>query len=174
MADDTARDGRGPRELRQDGSHGLLARAPGTTPDLLGLCSGRPGSSPEVKQAVAETHSAGMRVVMMHGVHRHRGHRQGAGHHRRPLARPLLVPSLTACLTRSLRTSPSTVYARVSEHKTRIVDTWKKLGKVVAMTGDGVRRPSIHQARRHWRVGIRASPALTSPERSRHGLADSN
>lgn len=31
------------------------------------------------------------------------------------------------------------VYARVSpEHKVRIVDTWKKKGKIIAMTGDGV------------------------------------
>lgn len=48
----------------------------------------------------------------------------------------------------SQKVSDYSVYARVQpEHKVRIVNEWKKLGKVTAMTGDGVNdAPSIKNA----------------------------
>jgi P-type Ca2+ transporter type 2C len=97
---------------------------------------------PEVKEAVARCHSAGIRVVMITGDHPHTA---------LAVARELAIAGQDDLAITGLeldrlsdeelqrRVSRAAVYARVSaEHKLRIVRAWKAEGGVVAMTGDGV------------------------------------
>ena len=96
----------------------------------------------EVKQAVAECYSAGIRPVMITGDHKLTAvaiakeldiFREG------DLA--ITGEDLDAMSQETLEQQVDrfSVYARVSpEHKMRIVQAWQKKGMVVAMTGDGV------------------------------------
>lgn len=118
---------------------------------FLGLCGMIDPVRPEVKQAVAEAHSAGMRVIMITGDHIDTAV---------AIAKELgIIVDRSQAITGAELDKMSDeefankienyrVYARVQpEHKTRIVDTWKKKGMVVAMTGDGVNdAPSIKRA----------------------------
>ncbi|MDD3212768.1 MAG: cation-translocating P-type ATPase [Eubacteriales bacterium] len=106
---------------------------------------------PEAKAAVAKCRDAGIRVVMITGDHIDTAI---------AIARDLsiLEDASQAVEGRSLDLMSDdelnkaverySVYARVQpEHKVRIVQAWKRLGKVVAMTGDGVNdAPSIKAA----------------------------
>ncbi|MDD4851334.1 MAG: cation-translocating P-type ATPase [Gemmiger sp.] len=106
---------------------------------------------PEVKAAIAECRSAGIRPVMITGDHKDTAV---------AIATELgIIESATQALTGAeLDAIPQEelertianygVYARVQpEHKVRIVNTWKKLGSITAMTGDGVNdAPSIKAA----------------------------
>ncbi|UQZ37674.1 ATPase [Paenibacillus sp. PK3_47] len=96
----------------------------------------------EVREAVAVCRQAGIRPVMITGDHRDTA---------AAIAKRLgIIESDESVLTgRELdkiseedfagRVADYSVYARVSpEHKVRIVKAWKKKGKIVAMTGDGV------------------------------------
>lgn len=118
---------------------------------FIGLCGMIDPVRPEVKPAIEEAHGAGMRVVMITGDHIDTAV---------AIAKDLgIVKDRGAAITGAEldRISEADfereiedigVYARVQpEHKTRIVDTWKKKGMVVAMTGDGVNdAPSIKKA----------------------------
>ncbi len=118
---------------------------------FLGLCGMIDPVRPEVKDAVAEAHNAGIRVVMITGDHIDTAV---------AIAKELgIAQDRSQAITGAELDKISdedflndvekySVYARVQpEHKTRIVDTWKKKDKVVAMTGDGVNdAPSIKRA----------------------------
>ncbi len=97
---------------------------------------------PEVKAAIEECNNAGVRAIMITGDHRDTAV---------AIAKELGILSggqeaitgaeLSAMTDRDFedRIERISVYARVQpEHKVRIVNTWKKKGKITAMTGDGV------------------------------------
>lgn len=106
---------------------------------------------PEVKAAIEECRSAGIRPIMITGDHIDTA---------RAIAKELgiLGPEDAAITGAELSDMDDstfekvfkniTVYARVQpEHKVRIVNAWKKAGYITAMTGDGVNdAPSIKSA----------------------------
>lgn len=106
---------------------------------------------PEVKPAIDECRSAGIRPIMITGDHKDTavaiamqlGIIENAG-------QAITGAELDRISDEEFETAVEnySVYARVQpEHKTRIVNAWKKKGKVTAMTGDGVNdAPSIKNA----------------------------
>ena len=106
---------------------------------------------PEVKAAIVECKSAGIRPIMITGDHVDTA---------TAIAKELgIITEDTYAITGSQLNEMSdeefnekfrniSVYARVQpEHKTRIVNAWKNAGYVTAMTGDGVNdAPSIKSA----------------------------
>ncbi len=118
---------------------------------FLGLTGMIDPVRPEVKAAIEECRSAGIRAVMITGDHKDTAV---------AIARELgiITDSSQAITGAELDDVPDDklcevvqkygVYARVQpEHKTRIVNAWKSLGAITAMTGDGVNdAPSIKSA----------------------------
>ncbi len=106
---------------------------------------------PEVKPAIDECLSAGIRPIMITGDHKDTAV---------AIAMQLgIIENAAQAITGAELDKISdedfeelvekySVYARVQpEHKTRIVNAWRKKGKVTAMTGDGVNdAPSIKNA----------------------------
>ena len=96
----------------------------------------------EVKEAVQSVRAAGMRVVMITGDHRltaqaiakeadiwREGDRVLTGEEIDAMSEAELMANLVSV----------TVFARVTpDHKLRIIGAYRKLGEIVAMTGDGV------------------------------------
>ena len=96
----------------------------------------------EVKVAIEECRTAGIRPVMITGDHKTTAEAIG-------LQIGLMLPGDKVVTGTELdlmsddelfkQVKSIAVYARVSpEHKMRIIDAWKKHGEIVAMTGDGV------------------------------------
>ena len=129
-----------------------------TTPEVLeqnltflGLTGMIDPVRPEVKAAIEECRQAGIRAVMITGDHKDTAV---------AIAKELgIIQDASQAVTGAELDSLSDeqllqkvretgVYARVQpEHKTRIVNAWKSLGAVTAMTGDGVNdAPSIKSA----------------------------
>ncbi len=117
----------------------------------IGMCGMIDPIRPEVKDAIAQCRTAGIRPIMITGDHKDTAV---------AIARELgILKSARMAITGAeLDEIPDevfeqdvrrySVYARVQpENKVRIVNAWKKLGMVTAMTGDGVNdAPSIKSA----------------------------
>ena len=118
---------------------------------FLGLTGMIDPVRPEVKAAIEECRSAGIRAVMITGDHKDTAV---------AIAKELgIITDASQAITGAELDEISDedicefvkkygVYARVQpEHKTRIVNAWKANGAIVAMTGDGVNdAPSIKSA----------------------------
>ncbi len=117
----------------------------------IGMCGMIDPIRPEVKDAIEKCRNAGVRPIMITGDHKDTA---------TAIARELgiLQPGQMAITGAELDAIPDdvfaddvrrySVYARVQpENKVRIVNAWKALGRVTAMTGDGVNdAPSIKSA----------------------------
>lgn len=135
------------KELPADLSPGVLEQ----NLTFIGLTGMIDPIRPEVKAAISDCRGAGIRPVMITGDHRDTA---------TAIARELGIleeesQAVTGAELSGMtdsefeeRISHISVYARVQpEHKVRIVKTWKKKGKITAMTGDGVNdAPSIKSA----------------------------
>ena len=118
---------------------------------FTGLCGMIDPVRPEVKAAIVECRGAGIRPIMITGDHVDTAV---------AIAKELgIITEGTYAITGSQLNEMDdeqfekefmniSVYARVQpEHKTRIVNAWRKAGYVTAMTGDGVNdAPSIKSA----------------------------
>ena len=118
---------------------------------FVGVCGMIDPVRPEVKKAISECHKAGIKTIMITGDHKITA---------TAIAEELgILTKKNIALTGAELDELSdeqfikiidkiTVYARVQpEHKVRIVRTWQKIGKITAMTGDGVNdAPSMKMA----------------------------
>jgi Ca2+-transporting ATPase len=118
---------------------------------FVGLCGMIDPVRPEVKDAIVECRKAGVRPIMITGDHIDTAV---------AIAKELgIITEETIAITGAQLNDMDdaefeskfmniSVYARVQpEHKTRIVNAWRKAGYVTAMTGDGVNdAPSIKSA----------------------------
>ncbi|MDR1439520.1 MAG: cation-translocating P-type ATPase [Clostridiales bacterium] len=109
---------------------------------FIGLTGMMDPARPEAKEAIRVCRGAGIRPIMITGDHKATAVaiagelgiiREGDF--------AVTGPDLEQMTDGELDDAVGgiSVYARVSpEHKTRIVDSWQRMGKIVAMTGDGV------------------------------------
>ena len=126
---------------------------------FLGLLGMIDPPRPEVKDAVATCHVAGITTVMITGDHKNTaraiGEELGFLRNNSQAVDGVELDALSEDALEK-EVSKIAVYARVSaEHKLRIVKAWKKQGAVVAMTGDGVNdAPAVKEANIGISMGI--------------------
>lgn len=126
---------------------------------LVGLSAMIDPIRPEVKVAIGECRSAGIRPVMITGDHKDTavaiakelGILNGIDDNGKPVTYKAITGAELEELSDDYfreHVKDYSVYARVQpEHKVRIVKAWKENSKVTAMTGDGVNdAPSIKAA----------------------------
>jgi Ca2+-transporting ATPase len=129
--------------------------------EFLGLVGLQDPIREEVPQAVAECHSAGIRVMMITGDHPDTA---------KSIAREIRLPDpdnvVTGDQMRNLtdsdlkaRLRSTSVCARmVPEQKLRLISLLKEMGEVVAMTGDGVNdAPALRSAHVGIAMGARGT-----------------
>ena len=117
---------------------------------MLGLFGMIDPPRPEVREAVLECRSAGIRAVMITGDHpltaRHIAQQIGISDNDRFLTGQELERMSAEELAEAAR--DVSVFARVSpEHKLKLIDAYQKQNNVVSMTGDGVNdAPALKKA----------------------------
>ena len=118
---------------------------------FVGLCGMIDPVRPEVKAAIEECSMAGIRPIMITGDHFDTAvaiaKELGIITDSSQAATGAMLDKLTDDELKGIITKFS-VYARVQpEHKVKIVNAWRSLSKITAMTGDGVNdAPSIKNA----------------------------
>jgi calcium-translocating P-type ATPase len=116
---------------------------------------------PEVPEAIARCHSAGIKVIMVTGDHPHTALAiaREIGLVRGPQPQAILGESLrkmTAAQLQISLDSPEIIFARVTaEQKMLVVNALKNKGEIVAVTGDGVNdAPALKAAHIGIAMGI--------------------
>jgi Ca2+-transporting ATPase len=172
---------------------GVTMRVPDDLPDetdeealetkaiFIGLTGMIDPPRPEVRDAVAECRTAGIRPVMITGDHpltalniaRDLGIARSDGDRERQVVTGRQLADMSVDELDDI-VSDVSVYARVSpEHKVKIVAALKNLGEVVSMTGDGVNdAPALKRADIGVAMGITGTDV--SKEASDMVLLDDN
>jgi len=144
---------------------------------FLGLIAMIDPPRPEVKHAIAECHSAGIRVVMITGDYgltaRAIAEQVGLAGDPRVITGEELNFMTPGSLKDALK-SGEAIFARVEpKDKLRVVGALQELGEVVAVTGDGVNdAPALKKADIGVAMGLRGSDA--AKEAADMVLADDN
>ncbi len=144
---------------------------------LLGIVGIVDPPRPEAKEAIAEAHRAGVRVLLITGDHPLTARRIAeqlsiAGEAEEPLTGDDLDRLDAEGLAEALKRT--SVFARVApDHKLRIVEQLQGAGEVVAMTGDGVTdAPALRRADIGVAMGVTGTEV--SKEAADLILADDN